>query len=303
MRILIAEDSPVEHEILKDLLESRGYEVISAYDGEEAWSILQSEGAPQLALLDWMMPGLDGPQVCREVRARGNEPYTYLILITSLHDKAATVAGLDAGADDYLTKPYDAGELQSRLRAGERILNLQQQLIEAREELRRQATHDPLTGVLNRGAIRDTLQRELSRSQRTQSPVAVIMADIDHFKNVNDTHGHPVGDAVLKEIARRMCQGVRPYDAVGRYGGEEFMIVVPGCNTTQARVVAERLRALVGGEPVSLSTGDIPVTVSLGLTSSAEFPNTNVDGLIDAADAALYRAKRNGRNRVENATS
>lgn len=301
MRILIAEDSLVQRQILKGVLEEWGYEVVCTADGKEAWNLLQDEDAPQLALLDWIMPEMDGAQVCQKVRERGSEPYTYLILITSLDDKADTVAGLDAGADDYLTKPYDAGELRARLRAGERILELQQQLIDAREELRRQALHDPLTGIFNRGAVIDALEREFARSQRTSSSVAVILSDLDHFKTINDTHGHPVGDAVLIEAARRMSQAVRPYDVVGRYGGEEFMTVAPGCNATQARVVAEQQRVLVGKEPIFLGGITIPVTISLGIASSVEFPNASVDDLIAAADAALYRAKRKGRNQIESA--
>ena len=296
MRILIAEDSSVQRQILTSVLEEWGYEVVSAEDGNEAWNLLRNGNAPQLALLDWIMPEMDGTEVCQKVRERGNEPYTYLILLTSLDEKTNTVKGLDAGADDYLTKPFDPHELRARLRVGERMLEIQRELITAREELRLQATQDALTGMLNRRLVLDILERELTRGQRLELPLAVLMIDIDHFKAVNDTYGHQAGDAVLKEVAARVSTTVRPYDSVGRYGGEEFLVILPGCDEPRAQIVAERLCCVVSREVVHTSAAEISVTLSLGLALSAQGETS--ERLVHAADRALYEAKRNGRNRV-----
>jgi len=296
MRILIAEDSSVQRQILTSVLEEWGYEVVSAEDGNEAWNLLRNGNAPQLALLDWIMPEMDGTEVCQKVRERGNEPYTYLILLTSLDEKTNTVKGLDAGADDYLTKPFDPHELRARLRVGERMLEIQRELITAREELRLQATQDALTGMLNRRLVLDILERELTRGQRLELPLAVLMIDIDHFKAVNDAYGHQAGDAVLKEVAARVSTTVRPYDSVGRYGGEEFLVILPGCDEPRAQIVAERLCCVVSREVVHTSAAEISVTLSLGLALSAQGETS--ERLVHAADRALYEAKRNGRNRV-----
>ncbi|OIO94298.1 MAG: diguanylate cyclase response regulator [Armatimonadetes bacterium CG2_30_59_28] len=296
MRILIAEDSSVQRQILTSVLEEWGYEVVSAEDGNEAWNLLRNGNAPQLALLDWIMPEMDGTEVCQKVRERGNEPYTYLILLTSLDEKTNTVKGLDAGADDYLTKPFDPHELRARLRVGERMLEIQRELITAREELRLQATQDSLTGMLNRRLVLDILERELTRGQRLELPLAVLMIDIDHFKAVNDAYGHQAGDAVLKEVAARVSTTVRPYDSVGRYGGEEFLVILPGCDEPRAQIVAERLCCVVSREVVHTSAAEISVTLSLGLALSAQGETS--ERLVHAADRALYEAKRNGRNRV-----
>ena len=296
MRILIAEDSSVQRQILTSVLEEWGYEVVSAEDGNEAWNLLRNGNAPQLALLDWIMPEMDGTEVCQKVRERGNEPYTYLILLTSLDEKTNTVKGLEAGADDYLTKPFDPHELRARLRVGERMLEIQRELITAREELRLQATQDALTGMLNRRLVLDILERELTRGQRLELPLAVLMIDIDHFKAVNDAYGHQAGDAVLKEVAARVSTTVRPYDSVGRYGGEEFLVILPGCDEPRAQIVAERLCCVVSREVVHTSAAEISVTLSLGLALSAQGETS--ERLVHAADRALYEAKRNGRNRV-----
>ena len=297
MRILIAEDSSVQRQILTSVLEEWGYEVVSAEDGNEAWNLLRNGNAPQLALLDWIMPEMDGTEVCQKVRERGNEPYTYLILLTSLDEKTNTVKGLDAGADDYLTKPFDPHELRARLRVGERMLEIQRELITAREELRLQATQDSLTGMLNRRPILEVLEREVTRSQRLGVPLAVLMIDIDHFKAVNDTYGHQAGDAVLKGVAERVNSTVRPYDAMGRYGGEEFLAILPGCDALHGQVVAERLRHAASHEAILTDAVEISVTLSVGLASSGG--DRSGEQLVHAADRALYEAKRNGRNRVE----
>jgi diguanylate cyclase (GGDEF)-like protein len=206
---------------------------------------------------------------------------------------------MEAGADDYVTKPFETKELEVRLRAGRRILDLQADLVKAREALRDQATHDPLTGLWNRYALLDTLKREHSRAGRESTPLAVIMVDLDHFKQVNDTYGHLAGDAVLREAARRMRIHVRSYDHVGRYGGEEFLIVLPGTSEVNAAQLAERLRDAIAREPVTLA-GDlrVAVTASFGV-SATDLAAEDQETMIRLADEALYRAKENGRNRVE----
>lgn len=260
--------------------------------------MLQKGGAPQLAVLDWMMPGLDGLEVCRRVRRLRREPYTYILLLTAKAQREDIIAGLEAGADDYLTKPFDVHELQVRLRAGKRILDLQTKLIAAREELRAQATHDMLTGLWNRAAIFDLLRREVARAERGGVPVSVIMADVDHFKRVNDVHGHLVGDVVLREVARRVQMTLRPYDEVGRYGGEELLLILPRCDARQAVQVAERLRRCVAEAPIDTPEGQIAVTASFGVATHAGGTAADMQTLLRAADGALYSAKQKGRNCV-----
>lgn len=327
MKVLLAEDDLLSRRMLESQLRRWDFDVVTAVDGLEADRILTEPDAPRLAIIDWMMPGLDGPEVCRRIRARGTvphpidgkhldassefrkpdgspynaavPPYVYVLLLTSKSDKQDVVGGLDAGADDYIVKPFDPQELRVRLRAGERILDLQQQLILAREQMRDLALHDSLTGIWNRGATLDALSRELSRAQRERGHVGVIMVDIDRFKNINDTLGHPAGDAVLREVTSRFKRSLRPYDTLGRMGGEEFLIVVPGCNVLNALSQAERLRTIIAREPVQTSEGAVSVTVSMGVSVAEHGDLLNVESLIRTADLALYRAKRSGRNRVE----
>src|ERR1035438_7259984 len=208
MKVLAAEDNPIFQSMLSNMLTKWGYQPVIAHDGNEAWDALQQPDGPQLAILDWMMPGLNGVDICRGVRAAAREPYVCILLLTARTDSQDLVEGMEAGADDYLTKPFQAHELRVRLRAGRRILDLQQQLMEAREALRVQATHDALTGLLNHGAILETLRKELARASRERQPVALLMADLDRFKSVNDTYGHQGGDAVLHEAARRMKSAI-----------------------------------------------------------------------------------------------
>ncbi|HSF29138.1 MAG TPA: diguanylate cyclase [Candidatus Tectomicrobia bacterium] len=302
MKVLIAEDDTVSRRLLEVTLTRWGYEVAVTRDGVEAWEVLQGLDAPPLAILDWMMPGMDGVEVCRKVRQRGQEPYTYLLLLTTKGRKENIIEGLAAGADDYVTKPFDPPELQVRLRTGKRIMTLQAELIEAREALRIQATHDPLTGLWNRSAILEILGNELVRSRREAVPVAAVIADLDHFKRINDTYGHLVGDTALCEAVGRMRALLRPYDAMGRYGGEEFLMVLPGCTSQDAFRLAERIRSGIGQEPVKIPAGMIDLTSSMGVAASDAIATLHASALILAADTALYRAKARGRNRVELAT-
>jgi diguanylate cyclase (GGDEF)-like protein len=297
MRVLAAEDNPVFRAMLSSMLTKWGYDVEVASDGNEAWRALQQERAPRLAILDWMMPGADGVEICRRVRAEGREPYIYILLLTSRCDSQDLVEGMDAGADDYVTKPFNTHELRVRLRAGRRILDLQEELVRAREALREEATHDGLTGLLNRRALLEALEAEAERAARDERPVAVLLADLDRFKAINDTHGHLAGDAVLREAARRMKSVIRRYDGIGRYGGEEFLAVLPGSDGEAARAEAERVRQAVAAEPFPLGDVSVHVTCSIGVAWSAV--PAGADALVRQADVALYAAKNRGRNRVE----
>jgi diguanylate cyclase (GGDEF)-like protein len=299
MRVLIADDDPVSCRLLDHLLRKWDYEVIAARNGVDAWEVLQADHAPRIALLDWMMPGLDGLEICRRVRARSAKPYVYIMLLTANDKVGNLVEGLESGADDYLTKPFHPQELRARLRVGLRMLDLESGLVEARENLRFKASHDALTSIWNRGAIIELLERELSRARRDGSSVGVLLADIDHFKRVNDTRGHLVGDEVLGAVTGRLKGEVRSYDSVGRYGGEEFLILLPGCDNPKLTAKAEQLVKIVERSSIETSAGPVPVTISIGGIASGGCPHAELKSLLRAADAALYRAKISGRNRSE----
>ncbi len=298
LRILIADDSVVSRYLLEVTLRKWGYDVESAPDGLAAWELLQKPDAPSLAILDWVMPGLTGPEVCRMVRQLYKDQYTYLILLTSKSLKEDLIEGMEAGADDYVTKPFDQHELQVRLRAGIRILELQAELVAAGEALREQASRDSLTKLWNRSTILEMLEKELYRMEREDSAVGVVMMDIDHFKSVNDTYGHLVGDEVLRQTAKRLSGACRAYDSVGRYGGEEFLIILPGCHASCIESHAERLRAAVGDLPMHIGEIELSITASFGATFALPACGAPPEGLLRVADAALYTAKRAGRNRV-----
>jgi diguanylate cyclase (GGDEF)-like protein len=297
--ILVAEDDLVSRRVLEVFLARWGYRVTSVSNGDDAWRLLTEDGAPRLAILDWMMPGMEGVEVCAKLRARTDKPYVYALLLSSRNEKKDMLQGLQAGADDYLTKPFDAEELQARLFVGERILKLQDELISARDTLQFQATHDPLTGLPNRGEILNQVGKELARSRRTEKPVGLIMGDIDHFKVVNDTHGHLTGDAILRGVALRMTALLRTYDSVGRYGGEEFVILAPLSDVTGTLRVAERIRAGIEATKFDTVAGELRMTMSFGVAVREDGNMRDTNALLQAADAALYRAKEAGRNRVE----
>ncbi|MBM4054237.1 MAG: diguanylate cyclase [Planctomycetes bacterium] len=299
MKILVAEDDPVYRKMLETMLVKWGYEVIICSDGSHAWEILTSGDAPKFVILDWMMPGMDGMEVCRKIRENIKDVYVYILLLTAKNEMKDIIEGMEAGADDYITKPFHANELKVRLRAGRRILELQEELISSREALRIMATRDALTGLLNRRAIIDALSRRIAQSNREKTSVGVVLSDIDYFKNINDTFGHLIGDAALRETAKRLLSLARQYDDLGRYGGEEFLIVLPGCNLEDTVTYAERLRVCIEKNVVKTSEVTIPVTMSMGVTASVDGKATDVESIIHTADNALYRAKNNGRNRVE----
>jgi two-component system, cell cycle response regulator len=296
MTVLIADDDLVSRRLLQSKLERLGYRVVVASDGIEAKQILLAPDAPRLAILDWMMPGADGLAVCRAVREQA-PAYVYVIVLTSKDQKEDLVAAFDAEVDDFITKPYEPVELRARLRSGQRVLALQATLLRTQAQLEHQASHDSLTGLRNRGMILAEVAKELRRAARNGGAVAVIMADLDHFKHINDRHGHAAGDRVLQEAATRMTAVLRDHDQISRYGGEEFLVLLPGAGPDAARVVAERIRDAVASSSVSIGDEAVSVTLSLGLATTASGP-ADVDSLIAAADAALYRAKAAGRNRV-----
>jgi len=268
-------------------------------DGAEAWQVLTREEAPRLVILDWMMPGMDGVTICREIRKAEKHAYVYIILLTAKTRKEDVVEGLEAGADDYIAKPFDSHELRVRVRAGSRIIGLQEDLMAALAASDHQATHDALTGIWNRKAILDRMNAELARAKREGSRVGVVVADLDHFKRVNDSFGHLAGDAVLREVVNRPTTSMRPYDVLGRYGGEEFLMVLPDCNSDTCRAVAERLRYLLTEKPLVTSEGVFHVTMSFGVALVDGGNGLDPDTAIKRADEALYRAKNSGRNRVE----
>ncbi len=295
MRVLIAEDDLTSRVLLKKVLEKWGYDVAVTTNGADAWQALQADDAPRIAILDWMMPEMDGIDVCRRVRALDTRQPPYVILLTALGEKDHMMTGFEAGADDYVGKPYDPAELRARIEVGRRLVELNEELIETQMRLEVQAHTDPLTGLPNRRAIVETLEEELQRSSREGTRLAVGMLDIDHFKLVNDECGHAAGDDVLCELARRMESVLRPYDSVGRFGGEEFLIVVPGVSPAELGELLERLRSAASQAPFTADERGLAITVSLG---GAVYAGGSMDALIARADDALYEAKARGRDLV-----
>ncbi len=297
MKVLIADDSQISRALLRGALSRWGYEVIEAADGDQAWEVLAAADPPRLAILDWVMPGMTGPEVCKRIRENRREPYTYILLLTSKTSKEETVEGMEAGADDYISKPFHEHELQVRLRAGKRIVDLQSDLMNAREELRERANKDLLTLLPNRQAIETVLLQELSRCHRDKRQVGIILLDLDHFKAINDTHGHFAGDAVLRETGARLRASMRDYDQVGRYGGEEFLVVMPNCDLAQATQQADRLRLRLCDKTMMVDSVELAVSASFGVTIS-DGSEREPGVFVRVADEALYRSKAGGRNRV-----
>lgn len=293
MRILIADDSNVSRHLLESIVKKWGYQVIATADGNQAWEVLQQPDAPRMAILDWMMPGLTGPEVCRRVRQKGVEPYTYILLLTSRTQREDVIEGMTAGADDYVVKPFDQQELNVRLRAGRRIIDLQDELLKAQSALRHQATHDALTGVKNRRYITEVLDR----CSTEPGPLSLIMLDLDKFKFVNDTFGHPAGDAVLVATAQRLSAALSDDDMIARYGGEEFLVVTRR-QPEELPEFAEMLRRQIADTPVDALGRELLVTASFGVATQHRAGPVDCQELLKMADDALYEAKRLGRNRV-----
>jgi len=297
MKILIAEDDAVSRRVLEATLKRWGYEVAVVHDGGRAWDMLERDPGLSLAILDWMMPGLDGIDLCRALRARKSDTYTYVILITAKDDPQSMLIGLEAGADDFLAKPVAPEELRARLRAGQRIVELQERLIAAREEQRRHADRDGLTGVSSRRRVLEVLDHSLSERAAGGTELALAMVDMDDFKPINDQHGHIAGDRVLRAVCERVQRMLRRTDVFGRYGGDEFLVVLPETSQREAMEIGRRLCDTLASHPVE--HGDLPlrVTASVGV-ATAEFGPCSREDLIKRADRALFRAKSEGGNRA-----
>ena len=297
MQILIADDDPVSGKILEKNLRKWGYKTLLAKNGIEAWQALQKTGL-RLALLDWMMPEVTGLELCQRIRQVTKPNYTYIILLTSKDELQDIIKGLEAGADDYMTKPVNFLELHARLQTGRRIIDLEDHLLKTQKRLYELSTRDNLTALWNRATILRFLQEELEQGAREKSPTSAIMLDVDLFKIVNDTYGHLAGDAVLRGIADGLVKNVRLYDKIGRYGGDEIFIVLPNCSHTNVAKIAERLRLASARNKIKVPEGRISVTLSLGCVSSEAMDRPSVDRMIFACDRALYQAKHQGRNCV-----
>jgi two-component system chemotaxis response regulator CheY len=293
MKILVVEDDIIQRRYLQTILVQINHEAVVAANGEEAWQRLQEDTQLRIIITDWMMPVLDGVGLIRRVRASDWPHYTYMILLTGKDSHTNMLAGLQCGADDYLTKPFDRDELIARLKIGERILSLETRL----QEL---ATHDTLTGLLNRRAFSAAAETELIRASRTGEAVSFILMDLDRFKSINDRYGHAVGDQVLCLAANALLEHKRPYDLVARWGGEEFLIMLPNVALPDAYIVAERMRASLAAAHLLLPEGNVvKFHSSLGVSSTMPIGEPNLlETLIQRADQALYRAKAAGRNQI-----
>lgn len=304
--VVVAEDDRSYLHRLTGILRRSGYTPHAARNGEEAWQLLMETKA-QLLVTDWTMPGMSGVDLCRKVKHTDLPYYVYSIVLTSRREEQEIVEGFSSGADDYLTKPVNSAELKARIKVGARIVHLEQELREAKDEaqvlvkrLEVMVSTDDLTGVSNRRALLARLTEELSQARRTGHDLSVAMIDIDHFKRLNDTHGHAAGDLVLREVVNRVLGAKREYDIVGRLGGEEFVVILPELSLADALPVAERLRAQVADTPFILSNGThLNATFSVGVACAPQGRIESIDALLAASDRALYRAKEHGRNRVE----
>lgn len=295
---MIAEDEDIARLRLEKFLEDMKYEVVLCKNGLDAWKVIQSENAPNLLILDRMMPGMDGIEICRRVREQAREPYTYILLLTSKGEMKDILSGMEAGADDYLTKPFNQNELRMRLNVGKRIVEMNKELLETRNVLRKKAIYDELTGLHNRHYMTEILEKEYARALRHQTDLSCLLLDIDYFKVINDTFGHSFGDFVMREFSACLKQTVREYDFIFRYGGEEFLILLPNTGIDGALNVAEKIRVTCESKTYSDGTNSTIATVSIGVASVKHHQPSESNKLIAFADKALYRSKSDGRNRV-----
>jgi diguanylate cyclase (GGDEF)-like protein len=296
--ILIVDDHPDNVDLLRDRLEARGYRTIIARDGEEALAAVAGQPAPDLILLDVMLPRMSGIEVAKQIKADKSLPFTPIIMQTALDSTEDEVVGLDAGADDYITKPINFKQLEARVRSALRIKTLQDEVERQKAELARLAQTDALTGIDNRRYLETRLEETYEHSKRLLEPFTVVMCDLDHFKSVNDTHGHQAGDAVLRTLAQLLKDEAREIDRVGRYGGEEFMLILPGTTPDAAVTFAERVRKSVEQRTFAFEGGSVSRTISCGVAGWPHPRLKDIDALVRAADDALYVAKETGRNRV-----
>lgn len=291
MNVLIAEDDIISCRALEKNLQDWGYEVLVTKNGEEAWEIIRNGGI-RLAILDWSMPKMNGLELCHKIRNEyqpKEEKYIYIILLTGRDLEEDIITGLSAGADDYITKPFSYMELKVRIQNGERIIALQDLQLQI-------ANTDSLTQLWNRKKILELLEEELNRNFRDNKPVGVIMLDIDNFKTINDTYGHLIGDKIIIEVASRLQKQVRSYDKIGRYGGDELLLVLPGLSRQDAKNIAERLRKSVCAKKIQTDAGAIDTTVSLGVSIFDKASKPSTKRIIEESDHALYMAKERGRN-------
>ena len=299
--ILIVEDNPVSRKLLEMTLRQADYEVVSAEDGREALALFKERFFP-IILTDLEMPEMDGLELCRAIRGNPAEGYVYIFLITARDSKEDIIVGLEAGADDYLTKPFDRSELIARLKTALRVLELEKSLKDAYEKIRLLSITDKLTGCYNRTYMDEYLAKEIARATRYHRPLSLVMADIDYFKRVNDTYGHQAGDLILKNFVLSMREGLRKdVDWIARYGGEEFLMVMPETNFKNAMSSAERLRRIVSESVTSYDGKEIRITASFGVVGFNPSSRTKTipwEAIIEQADKALYQAKDEGRNRV-----
>jgi two-component system, cell cycle response regulator len=292
-RILVADDSLVVRTVVCDQLEEEGYEVVQAVDGESALAQCVALH-PDAILLDIEMPGLDGHQVLARLKADAALSDIPVVFLTGRTSTDDMVAGLRAGAHDYLKKPFEPAELIARIGGAVRIKRLQDELRMRNEQLDQLSRLDGLTGLYNRRHLDLQLEVEGKTAARNHRDLAILMLDIDHFKEVNDQHGHPAGDHVLQEFAVRLQANIRAGDIVGRWGGEEFLVIAPNTSADEAALLAERLRSAIGAEPMVIESGFLTITVSIGGGVGLDQPSA----LVRDADAALYKSKAEGRNRV-----
>ncbi|MBS3818621.1 diguanylate cyclase [bacterium] len=293
-QILIAEDEFLSRTALESNIQDWGYDTISAKNGEEAWNIIQNKNI-RIAILDWMMPGSNGLNLCRKIREEFQEKkkkYIYIILVTGRDSQEDVLEGLAAGADDYLSKPLNYQELRIRLQNGKRIIDLE----ESRMKL---ASFDSLTQLWNHNKILDFFEEEIQRGKRENLPTGIIMADIDYFKRINDNYGHQIGDQALFEVSRRLKTAIRRYDKIGRYGGDEMLVVLPNCRHQNILQVAQRLCTSVNQEKIKSDGGFLDITISVGGVSSSIFPQASSKNLLQISDKALYSAKMKGRNQAQ----
>jgi len=299
MRTLIVDDDEAYLQLLRMILERQGHVVYEAANGLQAWNLLQVEPIP-LVITDWMLPELDGVELTRRIRQANFPYYTYVILLTAKKTLNDIVDGLEAGTDDYLTKPFDVSEFKARIGIGERILTLETRLRESLHQLASLASHDSLTGLLNRRALYEIIEKEQARTQEAGIPLGVVMIDLDHFKMINDQYGHLVGDEVLCQVANIIMGKKRSSDHAGRWGGEEFLLVLPGASVQEAGNVAERMRTAIRSLCIALKDGRVvSVRASLGAASTSPGEEFSLERLIDGADKALYMAKATGRDLVK----
>lgn len=303
MRALIADDDRGTAAILAKALKRWSRHLIVAHDGNTAWAALRSDRPPSLAIIDWMMPGIDGLELCRRIRRDPTLAGMYLILLTGRDSRADLIVGLDAGADDYIVKPFDREELRARVQVGIRVVRLQEHLAArvtelqaTRDELVRLASTDVLTGLCSRRRWLEVATAEFGRYQRYNRPLALLMADVDFFKRVNDTFGHDVGDDALRQFASVLSLQCRATDVAGRLGGEEFGVLLPETSVQAAQEVARRIVESCRSVAVLTPKGDVHVSCSIGVTEAVR-GDGGFDALIRRADEAMYEAKRAGRDR------